>query len=311
MPQDEEDKSKKSNVSPKNPQSSSPWLTTPKTIRQLFDRFPLVTYPLNQLPNRRPIERNKNSLYVFTREGETQHGAPSFNPGCLKWQTYLKLIGVDFVTIPSNNHASPTGSLPFVIPASSGADSTILDVVRPVPSHKIQEWAGKNRYIHKTKPDNMRFGAYMTLLDHRIRNAWLHTLYLSVPNFDAVARPIYILPATSSPPARLALTHHLKSAALEELRKAATAPVIDVNALYWESDKAFSALSELLRDDDWFFGEAEPGLFDAGVFAYTHLLWDKGMGWNEEEERLGKGLREGRWKNLLAHERRIFEKCYQ
>ncbi|KAL8770630.1 MAG: hypothetical protein Q9209_003698 [Squamulea sp. 1 TL-2023] len=311
MPQDEGNKSKKSNVSPRSPQSPSPWLTTPRTIRHLFDRFPLITYPPNELPNRRPIERNKNSLYIFTREGETQRGAPSFNPSCLKWQTYLKLIGVDFDTVPSNNHASSTGSLPFIIPASSGSESTILDVVRPIPSHKIQEWASKNRYTHKTESDNMRFEAYTTLLNHRIRNAWLHSLYLSVPNFDAVARPLYILPPTSSPPARLALTRNLKTAALEELTKAATSPVIDVDALYRESDNAFSALSELLGDDDWFFGENEPGLFDAGLFAYTHLLCEKGMGWKEEEERLGKGLREGKWKNLVAHERRIFKKCYQ
>ncbi|KAL8907670.1 MAG: hypothetical protein Q9171_005763 [Xanthocarpia ochracea] len=226
-------------------------------------------------------------------------------------QTYLKLLGVDLVTVPSNNHASPTGSLPFMIPALSGSDSTILDIVRPVPSHKIQEWATKNRITSRTEPDSIRFEVYLSLLDHRIRNAWLHTLYLSGPNFDAVARPLYVTPTTSSPPARLALTHNLKSAALEELMKASTSSVIDLNALYRESDNAFAALSELLGDDAWFFGEAEPGLFDAGVFAYTHLLCDKDMGWKEDEERLGRDLREGKCKNLVEHEKRIFEKCYQ
>lgn len=215
--------------------------------------------------------------------------------------------------VPSSNHASPNGSLPFLLPAASGADSNILDVIPPIPSHKIQEWASKNKFTSRTEPEDMRYEAYISLLDHSIRNAWLHTLYLSPHNFDAVARPLYITPATSSPPVRFALTKTLQSAALEELTKVSASLVIDVNALYRDSENAFSALSELLGDDDWFFGQAEPGLFDAAVFAYTHLLCDKikRMGWKEDEERLGKGLRQGNWGNLLDHERRVFNKCYQ
>lgn len=86
--------------------------------------------------------------------------------------------------------------------------------------------------------------------------------------------------------------------------------MVDIDALYRASDEAFSALSVLLGDNEWFFGEEEAGLMDASVFAYTHLLLDKAMGW-EEVERMGQGLREGRWKNLAEHRRRIFEKCYQ
>ncbi|KAI4229260.1 MAG: hypothetical protein L6R36_001008 [Xanthoria steineri] len=309
MPQEDENKFKKSNIPAKAGESS--WLTTPSFVRQIFDKFPLVTHPLNELPHRRPIERDKNTLYIFAPEGDARRGAPSFNPSCLKWQTYLKLAGIDFVTVASNNHASPTGSLPFVIPAASSADSTVLDLVRPIPSHKIQEWAGKQGATSRTEPDRTRYEAYLSLLDHRIRNAWLHTLYLSVPNFEAVARPLYISPATSAPPARLALSYSLRTSALEELTRASTSSVIDLSALYRESDDAFSALSEMLGDDDWFFGEAEPGFFDAAVFAYTHLLCDEKMGWKTEEERLGRSLREGKWKNLIEHERRVFDRCYR
>ncbi|KAL8733890.1 MAG: hypothetical protein Q9166_001878 [cf. Caloplaca sp. 2 TL-2023] len=225
-------------------------------------------------------------------------------------QTYLKLMGVDFVTVPSSNHASPTGSLPFLIPAMSGAESTIIDIIPPVPSHKIQEWASKIGNTPKTEPENMSYEAYMSLLDHRIRNAWLHTLYLSSPNYNAVGRPLYIEPATTSTPVRLALAWSLQSAALEEVVKISAMPVIDVDALYRESDRAFAALSELLGDDDWFLGEAEPGLLDAAVFAYTHLLCGEVLAWPEDHERLGKGMRDGRWKNLVEHERRIFKRAY-
>lgn len=220
-------------------------------------------------------------------------------------------MDIELVTVPSSNHASPTGSLPFLIPASLDASFSTLDTISPIPSNKLQEWASKHGDTSKGEPENMRYDAYMSLLDHRIRNAWLHTLYLFSPNFNAVARPLYVDPATSSSPVRYSLSKNLQSAALAEIIKTSTSPVVEITALYRESDNAFSALSELLGDNDWFFGETAPGLLDAAVFAYTHLLLDGTMGWKEDEERLGKGLREGRWKNLVEHRNRIYAKYYQ
>lgn len=151
----------------------------------------------------------------------------------------------------------------------------------------------------------------MSLLDHRIRNAWLHTLYLHPSNYNAVARPLYIEPATSSSLVHRSLTRTLQSAALQEVVTASQSPVVDLEALYRESHNAFAALSELLGDDQWFFGEAHPGLMDASVFAYTHLLLDTAMGWDEEKERMGMELREGGWRNLVEHRRRVYGTCYQ
>ena len=45
--------------------------------------------------------------------------------------------------------------------------------------------------------------------------------------------------------------------------------------------KAFTALSTLLGEDEWFFGAQEPGLMDAAVFSYTGLILDEGFGWGE------------------------------
>ncbi|KAL8691801.1 MAG: hypothetical protein Q9218_003047 [Villophora microphyllina] len=308
MPQDVESSPKKTDI-PAKPAPSS-WFRTPKPVKRLFDKFPLVTYPANELPQRKSLDRRQNALYIFAREGDVRRDAPSFNPSCLKWQTYLKLIGVDFVTVPSSNHASPNGALPFLIPAYSNTQST-LDTVAPIASNKLQEWASKNGRSVKEESENMRYEAYMSLLDHRIRNAWLHTLYLNPVNFVAVTQPLYIEPSTTSTPARYALSKTLQGAALAEALKTSTSPVADISVLYRESDNAFSALSELLGDHEWFFDEDSPSLFDAAVFAYTHLLLDDRMAWRKEEERLGKGLRERRWKNLVDHERRIYQRCYQ
>jgi hypothetical protein len=58
----------------------------PRPIKQLFDRFPLCTYPVNDLPQRAPQHGDEHVLYVFTTEEGALKGVPSYNPACLKWQ---------------------------------------------------------------------------------------------------------------------------------------------------------------------------------------------------------------------------------
>ena len=58
----------------------------PPPIKQLFDRFPLTTYPANDLPQRTPSGRADNQLFVFSDAASARRGRPSFNPQCLKWQ---------------------------------------------------------------------------------------------------------------------------------------------------------------------------------------------------------------------------------
>jgi metaxin len=66
--------------------SSRSLLAVPTPIKQLFDIFPLLTYPVNDLPQRAPQDRNKHVLYMFTSEDGALKGLPSYNPACLKWQ---------------------------------------------------------------------------------------------------------------------------------------------------------------------------------------------------------------------------------
>lgn len=71
----------------KEPKAVSwPCFTTPQPIKRLFDKFPLYTYPHNELPERTAQHRDQNALYVFTTDDGTRRGLPSYNPGCLKWQ---------------------------------------------------------------------------------------------------------------------------------------------------------------------------------------------------------------------------------
>jgi len=201
--------------------------------------------------------------------------------------------GITFRTFPSNNHASPTGALPFLLPAET-SDS----VKTPIPSNRLMRWIASQASLPE-EPSTMRYEAYSSLLDHRIRSAWLFYLYLDDRNFDSVARKLYINPTSSSSVVRATLAYQLKAAAREELLK--ESPCIDEEVLYAEAAKAFGALSTLLGNDQNFFGLSEPSLFDASVFAYTHLLLDRGMGWCDET--LSDLLRER--ENLVRHRQRI------
>lgn len=98
---------------------------------------------------------------------------------------------------------------------------------------------------------------------------------------------------------RASISHTLRAAAESELLRYAS--TIDVDDLYSEADKAFEALSILLGEETWFFGNDIPALFDASVFAYTQLLLDDGFGW--KEKKLCMALR--RRENLVQHRERL------
>lgn len=82
-------------------------------------------------------------------------------------QAYLKFVGIDFDIVASNNHASPTGALPFLIPALPVGSQI------PIPSSKVQKWAIEEAHCEEEQQLNTRFEAYASLLDNRVRNAWV------------------------------------------------------------------------------------------------------------------------------------------
>lgn len=273
----------------------------PAPIKQLFDRFPLVTYSTNDLPQRAPRQRDTPILHVFTTNYGALKGAPSYNPACLKWQAYLKFSDIKFQLAASSNHASPSGSLPFLLPTQP--DTT--KHVQPVPSGKLQRWTMNNSEAAIEESGDLRYEAYLSLLDHRIRRAWLYSIYLS-NNFTSIAEPLYILPTSNNPFVRLTIARELRLAAEKELLKFSA--IVSAETLYSQAEEAFTALDSLLGDDTWFFGAERPGLFDASVFAYTHLLLD---------DKLGKGWLDTRLRDtlmsrqrLIAHRTKILESYF-
>lgn len=273
--------------------SKASWWSLPAPIGRVFDQFPLLTYPENQLPQRAPRHQNENVLYIFQTREQRSRDAPSFNPSCLKWQAFLKFHGIPLRTRVSNNHASPSGALPFLLPASQDPQKP----VSPVPASRIARWVvsqgGKEEAVHP------RQDAYTALIDHVIRSAWLYYLYLDEYNFQAVAWPLYVASASTSYAVRTSLAHQLRVAAREELLK--TNAVIDGAELYRKAEEAFQSLSTLLGDNKFFFGQTTPGLFDASLFAYTQVILDDRLEWERPTLKLALQSHE----NLIQHRARL------
>lgn len=70
---------------------------------------------------------------------------------------------------------------------------------------------------------------------------------------------------------------------------------------------AFSALSQLLGNDLFFFAADHPGLFDASVFAYTNVLLDGQLAFSQW--RMVEGLRN--FSNLVQHQQRIYKLYFE
>jgi len=128
----------------------------------------------------------------------------------------------------------------------------------------------------------------------------LYNIYLS-SNSTTLAEPLYILPTSANPFARLTIARELRHAAENELLKFSA--IVDAEELYRQAEEAFEALETALGKDSWFFGASKPGLFDASVFSYTHLLMDDNLGQGWVDTRLRDALLKR--KSLTNHRDRI------
>ncbi|GAM85926.1 hypothetical protein ANO11243_039360 [Dothideomycetidae sp. 11243] len=278
--------------------SSNRWssiFALPGPLRELFNHFPLITYAANPLPagtNALPSS-SENALYIFATPSDASRGLPSLNPTCLKHQTYLRLKGVEVRTIVSNNHASPSGSLPFLLP-TKGA--------KAVPASGLRKWAeGGTPYPAQAKLD-----VHLALLDHRLRRAWLYQLYLDPANVPALSR-LYLETASSVEVVRYVTHAQLRKAAGEELRNSSGPAGVEEAELLAQGVEALGALNELLSSGGgtWFSSEDEPGWLDAAVFAYTGPLLDRRMEWARNG--LGDALKD--MDALMRHRQGIAKRC--
>jgi metaxin len=135
--------------------------------------------------------------------------------------------------------------------------------------------------------------------------AQLYQLYLDPAN-ASVASSLYVEPCSSNLFVQWTIAHQLRTAAEQELAKTSASDTIVEEDVMREASNAFSALSDLLGTGEWFFGQNKPTVFDASVFAYTHLILDEGIQW--QGNKLAELLEEH--ENLVKHNRRIREMYY-
>ncbi|KAG8677177.1 hypothetical protein FPOAC2_03296 [Fusarium poae] len=278
------------------PAQSNRWFAVPRPIRNLFNHFPLHVYGPEELPVRSPATvRQRPTLYVFVADQDALLGRPSYNPSCLKWQTVLKIAGIEFDIVPSNNHASPSGALPFLLPSSSQPS-------KPLTGEKIHKYAREHTAHTFPNISSPRLEAYQALLTQNIRPAWLYALYL-LPANTSLLKSLYL---PSSILLRAPLHQTLRAAATAEILKTTRRATVSPAQLFTDATNALKALSALLGEDKWFFGAEGPGLFDADVFAYIYLIDDDALAW--EDNSLGECL-EG-LQNLRRHREHLYELCW-
>ncbi|KAI5820237.1 hypothetical protein BZA77DRAFT_301892 [Pyronema omphalodes] len=286
------------------------WIPIPEPVKKLFDNFPVVTYPAQNLPAGCPRNEKLPTLWIFTKnDGLDRNGRElmSFNPSCLKWQTYLRLSSLPYRAVPSSNHASPSGALPFLI-APENAET--------IPSNKLMQWIKKHGNPPEEDLENPEIKALLALVETKLRDAWLYTLYLT-PIFWTLTQDLYS--TTTSFLARLYLSHELQQAARQELANtrpllahslltiplnyttspSVTGAISPAEEIYADLESALQALETILGDDEWFHGVENPGYFDATVFGYVEL-----MGMEELKETRLREIVEGcgglqRWREAV------------
>lgn len=116
-------------------------------------------------------------------------------------------------------------------------------------------------------------------------------------------RRLYVDPCSTQPFVRYALATQLQAAAETEVLKTSKRSLLSLLDVMRDAGEAFQSLAHLLGGDDWFSGEGKPGMFDASVFAYTHLIISDHLQWEYWP------LREElvRHENLLHHQQRIMD----
>lgn len=174
-----------------------------------------------------------------------------------------------------------------------------------MPARKIISWAQEQGGGVHEDLQEPQIAAFLALVEGAVRDAYLYALYLEPTNFLRLAAPLYTRISSSVGLVQIALSHELRAAAETELRKSRPGGVIVADEIYADAAAAWKALDTLLGDDEWFFGAQQPGMLDATVFAFAHLV--RKWAWDETERRVQTPLET--CKRLMAHEERLRKRC--
>ncbi|RPA84610.1 hypothetical protein BJ508DRAFT_359631 [Ascobolus immersus RN42] len=248
-------------------QRRSWWPALPTPIKNFVDKFPLITYAPNTPPLRAFQPRNVPTLFI-TSDLPLVDGI-SGDPNCAKYQIYFHFLSVPYSTHPATPAASPTLTLPIILPSSTSKTVPISHKHTPKP----------------IVPTSTRLWTYITSLNRSTR----HAVPLKDPQVaallalcDTLLYPAWCILTFPDPTPFLPfLQDHLplqKSSGAwlgnsQPVREAYSRNADEVLA---GARGALDALQEFLLNsggwEGWFFGGQEPGVADAAVWGFVEGL---------------------------------------
>lgn len=86
-------------------------------------------------------------------------------------QAYLNFSDVQYRLVPSSNHASPSGILPFLQPAVTSKDQS--GAPDAVPSNKLTKWTKAHSSASIAESKDLRYEAYASMINNALRKAWV------------------------------------------------------------------------------------------------------------------------------------------
>ena len=208
--------------------------------------------------------------------------------------------------MPASANSSPSGQLPFLILPSTN------DII---PLHKLHHLIVSKFEI----PANPRATIFLNLVDTKIHSAWVYAHYFT-DEFEKSVIPLLTVPEGFAALQYIVRYSH-RAARKKELEKRFISGIRQ-DVIYQDADEAFGALSALLGDNTYFFGERynqslpskhvgefsdavrEPGLLDVAVFAYIFTA----LATLDEKSKLLKMI--SKFENLNRHADSIYQMVY-
>ncbi|KAK9350702.1 hypothetical protein V1505DRAFT_361499 [Lipomyces doorenjongii] len=268
----------KSAPSSQQPSSDVMYMKVPSLIKTVFDKFPLIKYAEAPLPSACIFPTPSEKLGTVFVQAITDD---LIYPQSIRLLTILKLAGVfdKFTTIPSSPHAAPkSGSVPYIfLPSRPKVDSDLLPRTIYPESKAFYRWLAS---IAPSFPafDPAQQNPLLSLVDVRLRDAWVLTLYLYPLNYSSIFVPRLSHGYSQSDRTKSILPQILAYTTSHDaqklLRRSTGVPRITETtqkSIIANAEEALDALANILAVSGTFYlNGGKPGVLDAAVYGY---LW--------------------------------------
>ncbi|KAK9235703.1 hypothetical protein V1525DRAFT_434462 [Lipomyces kononenkoae] len=260
--------------------SNVTYMKVPSLIKILFDQFPLVKYAESSLPSACIFPTPSEKIGTVFVQDITDD---SIYPQSIQLLSILKLSGIfdRFTTIPSSSHAAPkSGTVPYIfLPSRPKVKSDLLPRTIYPESKVFYLWLAS---IAPSFPEFDYAGQspLLSLIDVRIRDAWVLTLYLYPVNYESIFIPRLSQAYSQSDASASILPRILAYTTLHDaqqlLRQSTGVPSITETiqrSIIANAEEALDAFANLLVDSGKpYLDGDDPGVLDAALYGYIEPI---------------------------------------